>query len=1253
MSVSPEIVVVGIHARVPGANDALGVLDLACSGRDNARSFPAARLRDASTGTRPDDHHRGGYFDRIDRFDRRRFRLSARAAESMDPYQRACLVSAVAAVADAGLDGALAGTRTGVYGSCNGVQQSVYERLQREHGRLPDLMGTLAPSVAARISHHLDLTGPALMVDSACSSSLVALATACADLASGTVDVAIVTTANLYVVPGHRGSVAVDVVSERSTTRAFDLSADGASVGEGVVSVVLRRAADGTGPVYGTIRSWAVNQDGRTASMSAPNPRMQVDVVDRAWAAADVDPSTIALYVAHGTGTSVGDMIEIEGICEAGAFEDVRRQSVPLIAPKATFGHLDAASGLLSLCLALCAAVSGRVPAHPAFVAPLLGADLVGSPFYLPTTPGTIEPGGTVGVSAFGMTGTNVHVVAQGGDRALRRDAVAEPGERHWFSPERNTFRKDPTPALESFGVAVKTFALETHRDWEISEHRVQGVPMLVGTCVLEIASELLSGSPRHLGRTELSGLRLHRPLVGDGDLVDVTAAVETSTGRGEVRSRAAGGPWSTWATFTVEERAACEALDEQPPSTEGMSAVPVSTVVGDDESVSVSDRWSVVRSIDVSSDGTRGVARLGPPPGRAHEFASYAFYPSLVDAALNALNQVFCDGELLLPWTCERIVVFGSSLEGEDFTSSYRSRGTTRDERGNVVLTIDVDLWAGDTRVLSVRGYRVKNRTTALQDIVLRRPVSVATQPPARAPRAVTVWSGPVEDPRSFVGGVVDVDASGLTGPDPTASPEVVLVHMPVPGETVAAGCHRLGTAMLRLNDGARVDHVTVVLPGALGVATPTDPRARAAAAVALSLQNEFSYEVAVVDAPADPSSVETLRGRRFSGLSGMTAAGHASAIRHGEVAARPRPGAGFPARRVLVLGGSTGIGHRYAEHLATTSPTTDVVVAARRVRPDTLSERVEYVRADVTVRADVDHLAAVLRAGVPLEETVVVDFVGQASGGLFVTRTPDDFDRSMKSKVEGVHHVLDALGTTREIVLVTSVAGWTGALGQSDYAAANAYQSALVRPETDPAGRPHARVRCLALGGWGEVGMAAGLDDAVFERVPTTTGIAEIDAFVRSDLDEASAFRLKAGGESYSETLLAPSTVAGRHHRPSPVRSGQTASRSTGERVTDAWQRVLGTESYDHDVSFFDYGGDSISIVDLHAVLDTDFPGVFDVTTLFSTSTIRQQAQLVDRRLAAPPALPERPTGPVRSDQTVDIDDIRRFMQTSKGTP
>ncbi|WP_235926511.1 condensation domain-containing protein [Actinokineospora pegani] len=413
-----EIAVIGVGALLPGARDLDELHRLLAAGED--RVAPPTPTRVRHTGGAPGtDYLPMAHLDRIDLFDHRFFGIPLREAEAMDPHHRLLMQLAHAAIEDACLrPEGLKGSRTAVV---LGHARSDYDTLYTDDDPLQTL-GSLPASLAARIAYHFDLTGSAYTVDTACSSALTALAQAVAELRRGDADLALAGGISvrpvLIAAEGHVPARGVETTDGRC--RPFDERATGAAAGEGGAVVLLRRLADAVAagdPVHAVIKGIAVNHNGhRMASMGAPSRRAQTEVVTAAWRDAGVDAGSIGYVECHGSATPLGDVIEVDALRQAFADAGAPAPGCPIGSVKGNIGHLDSAAGMAGLLKALLAVQRGELYPTAHFTTPNPMLDLSGPVHVNPArTPWSQPPDAPrrAGVSAFGMTGTNVHAVVE------------------------------------------------------------------------------------------------------------------------------------------------------------------------------------------------------------------------------------------------------------------------------------------------------------------------------------------------------------------------------------------------------------------------------------------------------------------------------------------------------------------------------------------------------------------------------------------------------------------------------------------------------------------------------------------------------------------------------------------------------------------------------------------------------------------------------------------------------------------------
>nr|WP_092067193.1 SDR family NAD(P)-dependent oxidoreductase [Dendrosporobacter quercicolus]NSL46455.1 SDR family NAD(P)-dependent oxidoreductase [Dendrosporobacter quercicolus DSM 1736]SDL51052.1 Acyl transferase domain-containing protein [Dendrosporobacter quercicolus] len=363
----------------------------------------------------------GGLLRNIDRFDPAFFDISPREAERMDPQQRLFLTEAFKAFEDGGYSAQqLSGTKVGVF---VGGRTSDYKEqtLNQEEINSQTFLGNDMSILAARISYFLNLKGPSLAVDTACSSSLVAIHLACNSLLKGESEIAlaggvfIISSPEFYVMTSKTGMLSPD-----GQCKTFDNSANGIVVGEGVGAVVLKRLEsairDGD-HIYGVIKGSAINQDGKTKGITSPSMLSQKALIYEAYKNAAVHPETVSYIEAHGTGTKLGDPIEIKALSEAFRMFTAKTQFCAIGSHKPNIGHTIMSAGIAGVFKILMAMKYKMLP-------PTISVEKINehinfneSPFFINTrlTEWKSSDGNPLraGVSSFGFSGTNCHVIIE------------------------------------------------------------------------------------------------------------------------------------------------------------------------------------------------------------------------------------------------------------------------------------------------------------------------------------------------------------------------------------------------------------------------------------------------------------------------------------------------------------------------------------------------------------------------------------------------------------------------------------------------------------------------------------------------------------------------------------------------------------------------------------------------------------------------------------------------------------------------
>ncbi len=461
----PEpIAVIGMHGIVPGSSNLAEFWRNLDAGRDLVTEIPSDRWDwrewyHTTAGPGRTNSKWGGFLPEVDTFDAGFFGISPREAELMDPQQRLFLQTAYKAVEEAGYRPSdLAEGTTGLF---VGVGSHDYYDLLRDAGVPVEAFtttGMFHAILANRVSYLLNLSGPSFPVDTACSSSLVALRSAVESLRAGSCDTAIVGGVNLLLSPTVYISFArAGMLSPTGRCRTFDAAADGYVRAEGVGALLLKplSAAERDGDhVHAVILGSAVNHGGKVNTLTTPNPTAQADVIVRAFEEGGVDPATVGYLELHGTGTALGDPIEINGVKRA--FAELRdRAGLPRLTEpttligsvKTNIGHAESAAGLAGIFKVILAMKHGRLPGtlHLDRLNPQIR--LANSPLSIveePTAwPRRTAADGTelprrAGVSSFGFGGVNGHVVLE-----EHRAAPASPstGEQVFVLSARDTDR--------------------------------------------------------------------------------------------------------------------------------------------------------------------------------------------------------------------------------------------------------------------------------------------------------------------------------------------------------------------------------------------------------------------------------------------------------------------------------------------------------------------------------------------------------------------------------------------------------------------------------------------------------------------------------------------------------------------------------------------------------------------------------------------------------------------------------------------
>jgi len=433
------IAIVGASGRFPKSKNLDEFWQNLTAGNNLISEIPADRFDvnefygDPLTGNRMNTRY-GGFIDDIDKFDPLFFNISPKEAALMDPQQRIFLEVVWEAIEDAGCrPSSLSGTKTGLF---VGAATHDYEEICNTSVQGIDAYSSTGYShsiLANRISYILDINGPSESIDTACSGSLVAIHRAIRSIRTGECDMALVGGVNALLTPKLFISFSkAGMLSPDGQCKTFSKGANGYVRGEGAGAVLLKpldqAIADGN-HIYGLIKDSAVNHGGKSNSMTAPNPSAQAELLVSAYEKAGIPPETISYIEAHGTGTSLGDPVEISGLNKAfetlynnaGVIPD-KKNYCGLGSVKTNIGHLETGAGIAGLIKVLLSLKNKTIPATINFDELNPYISLENTPFYIadktrpwtPLTDGNQNPvPRRAGVSSFGFGGSNAHVVLE------------------------------------------------------------------------------------------------------------------------------------------------------------------------------------------------------------------------------------------------------------------------------------------------------------------------------------------------------------------------------------------------------------------------------------------------------------------------------------------------------------------------------------------------------------------------------------------------------------------------------------------------------------------------------------------------------------------------------------------------------------------------------------------------------------------------------------------------------------------------
>ena len=432
-NIDEPMAIIGMAARVPGADNINEFWENLSKGINSIGHISEKRFEGSlpytkamnnisstqSQKTLMENVVKAGYMNDIESFDASFFNISNKEAECLEPMQKLALEIANETIEDAGYGGnKINGSRTGVYIGADltyRVNLGVFNS-----GEILSTVGSWSSIIASRVSYTYDLHGPAIVIDTSCSSGLVAIHNACRAIRDKECSMALVGGINLFGKPIISNESGLsDVENDDGVLIAFDKNSKGTAWGEGVGMVLikpLKQAINDRDNIYAVIKGSAINNDGYSNGLTAPNAEAQTDVIVRAWKQADIDPETISYIETHGTGTIVGDPIEIKGLEDAFSKYTDKKQICGIGTVKTNIGHTVGLSGIISLIKVVLCIKNKKLTATINFKEPNPYINFTNSHVYVVDKFiewESVNEKRIAGISAFGFSGTNCHLVIE------------------------------------------------------------------------------------------------------------------------------------------------------------------------------------------------------------------------------------------------------------------------------------------------------------------------------------------------------------------------------------------------------------------------------------------------------------------------------------------------------------------------------------------------------------------------------------------------------------------------------------------------------------------------------------------------------------------------------------------------------------------------------------------------------------------------------------------------------------------------
>jgi thioester reductase-like protein len=413
-----EIAIIGVAARLPQAENVEEFWENIASGRDSVRDFPPTRLKEIedATGRKFGEFARGGYLEQMSQFEPGYFNISEEESKYIDPQHRLLMELVEESIETTGYSPQkLSESRVGVF-----MASSINHYAQLMKTMPMGVANTSEAAAAGRISYTFNFSGPSLTMNTESSSTLVALHYACQSLQQGECDYAITGGSRLHVYPPDKQFVQENMMtSTHQKIMAFDAKADGIIAGEGGGVFILKRlehAVKDKDTIWAVIKGTGINSNGnRSIGLSAPSQEALAELITQVFERSGIDPNSITCIEAHGTGTPIGDPIEIEGITKAYTKYTEKKQFIPISSVKTNVGHLGSAAAIPGIIKGIMSLKNRKIAPSLNFQKPNPLIEFENSPIYVNTElkEWETETIRRVGINSLGLTGTNAFAILE------------------------------------------------------------------------------------------------------------------------------------------------------------------------------------------------------------------------------------------------------------------------------------------------------------------------------------------------------------------------------------------------------------------------------------------------------------------------------------------------------------------------------------------------------------------------------------------------------------------------------------------------------------------------------------------------------------------------------------------------------------------------------------------------------------------------------------------------------------------------